>query len=41
MKEVFSKMVADAGSMKDKYSQEVQAKIAEFKGKSFSDIAKG
>ena len=34
-------MVADAGSMKDKYSQEVQTKIAEFKGKSFSDIAKG
>ena len=41
LKEIFSKMVADAGSMKDKYSQEIQAKITEFKGKSFSDIAKG
>ena len=41
LKEIFSKMVADAGTMKDKYSQEIQAKIAEFKGKSFSDIAKG
>lgn len=41
LKEIFSNMVADAGSMKDKYSQEIQAKITEFKGKSFSDIAKG
>ena len=41
LKEIFSKMVDDAGSMKDKYSQEIQSKIAEFKGKSFSDIAKG
>lgn len=41
LKEIFSKMVADAGTMKDKYGQEIQAKIAEFKGKSFSDIAKG
>ena len=41
LKEIFSKMVADAGSMKDKYSQEIQSKIAELKGKSFSDISKG
>lgn len=41
LKEIFSKMVADAGTMKDKYSQEIQTKIAELKGKSFSDIAKG
>ena len=41
LKEIFSNMVADAGSMKGKYSQEIQAKITEFKGKSFSDIAKG
>lgn len=41
LKEIFSKMVADAGTMKDKYNQEIQSKIAEFKGKSFSDIAKG
>jgi uncharacterized protein (DUF697 family)/tellurite resistance protein len=41
LKDIFSKMVADAGTMKDKYSQEIQAKITEFKGKSFSDIAKG
>ena len=41
LKEIFSKMVADAGTMKDKYGQEIQTKIAEFKGKSFSDIAKG
>jgi uncharacterized protein (DUF697 family)/tellurite resistance protein len=41
LKEIFSKMVADAGTMKDKYSQEIQSKIAEFKGKSFSDISKG
>ncbi len=41
LKEIFSKMVADADSMKDKYSQEIQSKIAELKGKSFSDISKG
>lgn len=41
LKEIFSKMVADAGTMKDKYSQEIQTKIAELKGKSFSDISKG
>jgi uncharacterized protein (DUF697 family)/tellurite resistance protein len=41
LKETFSKIVADAGTMKDKYSQEIQTKIAELKGKSFSDIAKG
>lgn len=41
LKEIFSNMVADAGSMKDKYSREIQAKITEFKGKSLSDIAQG
>ncbi len=41
LKEIFARMVADAGSIKDQYSQEIQAKIKEFKGKRFSDIAKG
>ncbi len=41
LKEIFARMVADAGSMKDRYGQEIQAKITEFKGKRFIDIAKG
>ena len=41
LKGMFSKIMADAATMKDKYAQTIQTKIGEMKGKSFSEITKG
>ncbi|MEO6023312.1 MAG: GTPase, partial [Burkholderiales bacterium] len=41
LKGMFSKIMADAATMKDNYAQTIQTKISEMKGKSFSEITKG